>query len=54
MTQGTLADLDEESAVLGIKRVQPASIVEEPCPRGAAMEQLPLNLQKEILCAKDI
>ncbi len=29
--------LDEEGAVVGVERVQPAPMVEEPRPRGAAM-----------------
>ena len=31
------ARLDEEGAVVGVERVQPAPMVEEPGPRGAAM-----------------
>ncbi len=34
------ARLDEEGAVVGIERVQPAPMVEEPCPRGAAMARV--------------
>jgi hypothetical protein len=35
--QAASALLDEEGAVLGIERVQPAQIVEEPCSCGAAI-----------------
>ena len=34
------ARLDEEGAVVGIERVQPAPMVEEPGPRGAAMARV--------------
>ena len=35
--QAASARLDEEGAVVGIERVQPAQIVEEPRSRGAAI-----------------
>jgi hypothetical protein len=34
------AHLDEEGAVVGIERVQPAPMVENPRPRGAATAQV--------------
>jgi hypothetical protein len=34
------ARLDEEGAVVGVEQVQPAPMVEEPRPRGAAMARI--------------
>ena len=36
LREAASARLDEESAVVGIERVQPAQIIEEPRPRRAA------------------